>query len=382
MWVQALNLINFRSYDEVTVECDPGVNIFVGPNGQGKTNIVEAIYYLATLSSHRVSSDQPLVKSGAESAVIRAMFVEADKSVSIDLEIKPGKTNRAKVNRSQVTRSRDILGIIRAVMFSPEDLSLVKGDPGERRIFLDETLIQRFPRFSGVKADYEKVLKQRNALLRSPNKENIESTLEVWDDQLIKLGTEIIFHRVQLINDLQPFFIERYHTISGGQQAVSSSNVALEYQSKFMSSVDLAPLEIASEFKDALSTRRRDELIRGVTLVGPHRDELLLTLGELPIKGFASHGESWSASLALRLASADVLRADGVEPIMILDDVFAELDTMRRETLVELVREAPQVFITAAVEGDIPMSIGGVTSRVSLGTVQRLDPVEQVESHD
>jgi len=358
------------------------VNIFVGPNGQGKTNIVEAIYYLATLSSHRVSSDQPLVKNGAESAVIRAMFVEADKSVSIDLEIKPGKTNRAKVNRSQVTRSRDILGIIRAVMFSPEDLSLVKGDPGERRNFLDETLIQRFPRFSGVKADYEKVLKQRNALLRSPNKIDIESTLEVWDDQLIKLGTEIIFHRVQLINDLQPFFIDRYHTISGGQQAVSSSNVGLEYQSKFMSSVDLTPLEITSEFKDALSTRRRDELIRGVTLVGPHRDELLLTLGELPIKGFASHGESWSASLALRLASADVLRADGVEPIMILDDVFAELDTMRRETLVELVRDAPQVFITAAVEGDIPLSIGGVTSRVSLGSVQRVALGEQVDSHD
>ena len=382
MWVQALNLINFRSYEDVTVECDPGVNIFVGPNGQGKTNIVEAIYYLATLSSHRVSSDQPLVKTGAESAVIRAMFVEADKSVSIDLEIKPGKTNRAKVNRSQVTRSRDILGIIRAVMFSPEDLSLVKGDPGERRNFLDETLIQRFPRFSGVKADYEKVLKQRNALLRSPNKENIESTLEVWDDQLIKLGTEIIFHRVQLINDLRPFFIDRYHTISGGQQAVSSSNVGLEYQSKFMSSVDLAPLEITNEFKDALSTRRRDELIRGVTLVGPHRDELLLTLGELPIKGFASHGESWSASLALRLTSADVLRADGVEPIMILDDVFAELDTMRRETLVELVRDAPQVFITAAVEGDIPLSIGGVTSCVSLGSVQRAHPDEQVDSHD
>jgi DNA replication and repair protein RecF len=382
MWVQALNLINFRSYEDVTVECEPGVNIFVGPNGQGKTNIVEAIYYLATLSSHRVSSDQPLVKTGAESAVIRAMFVEADKSVSIDLEIKPGKTNRAKVNRSQVTRSRDILGIIRAVMFSPEDLSLVKGEPGERRNFLDETLIQRFPRFSGVKADYEKVLKQRNALLRSPNKENIESTLEVWDDQLIKLGTEIIFHRVQLINDLRPFFIDRYHTISGGQQAVSSSNVGLEYQSKFMSSVDLAPLEITNEFKDALSTRRRDELIRGVTLVGPHRDELLLTLGELPIKGFASHGESWSASLALRLASADVLRADGVEPIMILDDVFAELDTMRRETLVELVRDAPQVFITAAVEGDIPLSIGGVTSCVSLGSVQPAHPDEQVDSHD
>jgi len=267
-------------------------------------------------------------------------------------------------------------------MFSPEDLSLVKGDPGERRNFLDETLIQRFPRFSGVKTDYEKVLKQRNALLRSPNKENIESTLEVWDDQLIKLGTEIIFHRVQLINDLQPFFIDRYHTISGGQQAVSSSNVRLEYQSKFMSSVDLAPLEIASEFKEALGIRRRDELIRGVTLVGPHRDELLLTLGELPIKGFASHGESWSASLALRLASADVLRADGVEPIMILDDVFAELDTMRRETLVELVRDAPQVFITAAVEGDIPLSIGGVTSRVSLGSVQRVVPDEQVNSHE
>ena len=369
MWVQALNLHNFRSYSDVLIECEPGVNILVGSNGQGKTNIVEAIYYLATLTSHRVASDQPLVLAGQDSAVIRARFMEEDRAVNIDVEISPGKTNRANINRSATPRVRDILGIIRAVMFAPEDLSLVKGDPSDRRKFLDETLIQRSPRFAGVKADYEKVLKQRNALLRSPNKDNIDSTLDVWNEQLVRIGTEIIHSRLALLSDLTPFFSQRYAAISGGEQAVSSSVISLGYQSKYLSSTELSPLEIASEFTAALHDRKKDELIRGVTLVGPHRDDFFITLGDLPLKGFASHGESWSAALGLRIASADVLRSDGVEPIIILDDVFAELDTLRRETLAELITDAPQVFITAAVESDIPQSMGGKRYLVSKGNV-------------
>ena len=369
MWVQTLNLIDFRSYSDVVIECEPGVNILVGANGQGKTNVVEAIYYLATLSSHRVAADQPLVRHGTDAAIIRAVFREDDRSVSIDLEISPGKSNRAKINRSPAARARDILGVIRAVMFAPEDLALVKGDPSDRRNILDAALIQRSPRFAGVKSEYERILKQRNALLRSSNRDHIDSTLDVWNEQLINIGTEIIHSRIQLINDLQPFFTGRYHTISGGDQAVSSSAITINYQSKFLSSNQLTPTEISSEFTENLAQRRKDELVRGVTLVGPHRDDFLITLGELPLKGFASHGESWSAALALRVASADVLRSDGIEPIIILDDVFAELDTLRRNTLVDLVREAPQVFITAAVESDIPPSLGGRRYQVTLGNV-------------
>lgn len=370
MWVQALNLHNFRSYSDVLIECEPGINILVGANGQGKTNVVEAIYYLATLSSHRVASDQPLVCAGHNSAIIRARFMEEDRSVNIDLEISPGKSNRANINRSPAARVRDVLGIIRAVMFAPEDLALVKGDPADRRKFLDETLIQRSPRFAGVKADYEKIVKQRNALLRSPNKENIDSTLDVWNEQLVRVGTEIIHSRIELLRDLQPFFAERYAAISGGDHAVSSSVISVIYQSQYLSSTELSPAEIADEFRETLAARRKDELIRGVTLVGPHRDDFFISLGDLPLKGFASHGESWSAALALRIASADVLRSDGVEPIIILDDVFAELDTIRRETLAELVADAPQVFITAAVESDIPMSMGGKRYVVTKGSVQ------------
>lgn len=370
MWVQALNLHNFRSYSDVVIECEPGINILIGSNGQGKTNVVEAIYYLATLSSHRVASDQPLVLAGQTSAVIRARFMEEERSVNIDIEISPGRANRANINRSPAPRVRDILGIIRAVMFAPEDLALVKGDPSDRRKFLDETLIQRSPRFAGVKADYEKILKQRNALLRSPNKENIESTLDVWNEQLIRVGTEIIHSRVELIRDLQPFIAERYAAISGGDQAVSSSVISVSYQSQYLSSTELAPSEIAEEFRSTLGARKKDELVRGVTLVGPHRDDFYITLGDLPLKGFASHGESWSAALGLRLASADVLRSDGVEPIILLDDVFAELDTLRRDTLADLVADAPQVFITAAVESDIPISMGGKRYFVTKGSVQ------------
>jgi len=372
MWVQALNLINFRSYSDVYIECEPGINILIGSNGQGKTNIVEAIYYLATLSSHRVAADSPLVKTGTDSAVIRAQFLEDDRSVSIDLEIAPGKSNRAKINRSPAGRVRDVLGIIRAVMFAPEDLALVKGDPSDRRSFLDATLIQRSPRFAGIKSDYEKILKQRNALLRSPNRDNVDSTLDVWNEQLVRVGTEIIHSRIQLIQDLEPFLKARYRIISGGDNAVSSSEISIAYQSKFLSSTQLSPAEISTEFKNEIEARKRDELIRGVTLVGPHRDDFMMTLGDLPLKGFASHGESWSAALALRISSADVLRADGVEPIIILDDVFAELDVIRRNTLIELVRDAPQVFITAAVDSDIPESIGGRRYRVTLGSVTPL----------
>lgn len=375
MWVQTLHLDSFRSYNEALIEFVPGVNVLIGLNGQGKTNIVEAIYYLATLTSHRVASENPLVSSGKTSAVIRARINEDDRAVAIDIEITPGKTNRAKINRSPLPRVRDVLGIVRVIIFAPEDLALVKGDPSERRSFMDHTLIQRTPRFMGVKSDYEKVLRQRNALLKSANRDNIDSTLEVWNEQLSRLGAEITHTRIQFIRDLKPHIRKRYHSISGGENAVSSSEIYLIYQSKYLpegGNETLNQNEIQDYILEELFARKKDELIRGMTLVGPHRDELFIGLGDLPLKGYASHGESWSAALALRVASADVLKADGIEPILILDDVFAELDVMRRATILELTENAPQVFITAAVESDIPIELGGARFNVSLSTVTRV----------
>ncbi len=381
MWVQTLHLDNFRSYKKLHIEFVPGVNVLVGSNGQGKTNIVEAIYYLATLNSHRIASENPLVSTGKTSAVIRARINEADRAVAIDIEITPSKTNRAKLNRSPVPRVRDILGIVRVIMFSPEDLSLVKGDPSERRSFMDQTLIQRTPRFIGVKSDYEKVLRQRNALLKSFNRKNIDSTLDVWNEQLAQLGAEITHTRIQFIRDIKPFIHDRYHAISGGENAVSESKISITYQSKYLSESEIELLtqdEIKTQILEQLDVRKKDELIRGITLVGPHRDELFIGLGELPVRGYASHGECWSAALALRVASADVLRADGIEPILILDDVFAELDEIRRTTILELTRDAPQVFITAAVDSNVPTELGGARFHVSLGSVVPLGG----ESHE
>ena len=372
MWVQTLHLDNFRSYKEAHVEFAPGVNVLVGSNGQGKTNIVEAIYYLATLNSHRVASENSLVKSGELSAVIRSKINQDDRALTIDIEINPGKTNRAKLNRSPVPRVRDILGIVRVIMFAPEDLALVKGDPNERRNFMDQTLIQRTPKFMGIKSDYEKVLRQRNALLKSSHRENIDSTLHVWNEQLAQLGAEITHSRIQFIRDLTPFICTRYHLISGGEKAVSASEISLTYQSKYLTEGDLESLthnDIKEQILGQLDLRKREEFVRGVTLVGPHRDELFIRLGVLPLKGYASHGESWSAALALRVASADVLKADGIEPILILDDVFAELDVLRRTTILELTQDAPQVFITAAVESDVPTEIGGARFHISSDSI-------------
>jgi DNA replication and repair protein RecF len=372
MWVQTLHLDNFRSYKEAHVEFAPGVNVLVGSNGQGKTNIVEAVYYLATLNSHRVASENSLVKSGELSAVIRSKINQDDRALTIDIEINPGKTNRAKLNRSPVPRVRDILGIVRVIMFAPEDLALVKGDPNERRNFMDQTLIQRTPKFMGVKSDYEKVLRQRNALLKSSHRENIDSTLHVWNEQLAQLGAEITHSRIQFIRDLTPFICMRYHLISGGEKAVSASEISLTYQSKYLTEGDLESLthnDIKEQILGQLDLRKREEFVRGVTLVGPHRDELFIRLGVLPLKGYASHGESWSAALALRVASADVLKADGIEPILILDDVFAELDVLRRTTILELTQDAPQVFITAAVESDVPTEISGARFHISSDSI-------------
>ncbi|AWZ06414.1 MULTISPECIES: DNA replication/repair protein RecF [unclassified Streptomyces] len=378
MHVSHLSLADFRSYARAEVPLDPGVTAFVGPNGQGKTNLVEAIGYLATLGSHRVSSDAPLVRMGAERAVIRGAVIQGERQQLVELELNPGRANRARINRSSQVRPRDVLGIVRTVLFAPEDLALVKGDPGERRRFLDELVTARSPRMAAVRSDYERVLKQRNTLLKSAamarrhgGRSMDLSTLDVWDQHLARVGAELLAQRLDLIATLLPLADKAYEQLAPG-----GGPLALTYKASAGEAVDRGEARTREALYEvllaALVEVRKQEIERGVTLVGPHRDDLVLRLGELPAKGYASHGESWSYALALRLASYELLRSEGSEPVLILDDVFAELDTRRRERLAELVAPGEQVLVTAAVDDDVPGVLVGTRFAVSGGEVTRL----------
>ncbi|MEU9106687.1 DNA replication/repair protein RecF [Streptomyces xanthophaeus] len=378
MHVSHLSLADFRSYARAEVPLDPGVTAFVGPNGQGKTNLVEAIGYLATLGSHRVSSDAPLVRMGADRAIIRAAVTQGERQQLVELELNPGRANRARINRSSQVRPRDVLGIVRTVLFAPEDLALVKGDPGERRRFLDELVTARSPRMAAVRSDYERVLKQRNTLLKSAamarrhgGRSMDLSTLDVWDQHLARAGAELLAQRLDLIATLLPLADKAYEQLAPG-----GGPLGLAYRSSAGEPVDSGEARTREALYEALLAAlaevRKQEIERGVTLVGPHRDDLLLRLGELPAKGYASHGESWSYALALRLASYELLRSEGSEPVLILDDVFAELDARRRERLAELVAPGEQVLVTAAVDDDVPGVLAGARFGVSGGEVTRL----------
>ncbi|MFJ9940885.1 DNA replication/repair protein RecF [Streptomyces erythrochromogenes] len=378
MHVSHLSLADFRSYARAEVPLDPGVTAFVGPNGQGKTNLVEAVGYLATLGSHRVSSDAPLVRMGADRAVVRAAVTQGERQQLVELELNPGRANRARINRSSQVRPRDVLGIVRTVLFAPEDLALVKGDPGERRKFLDELVTARSPRMAGVRSDYERVLKQRNTLLKSAamarrhgGRSMDLSTLDVWDQHLARAGAELLAQRLDLIATLLPLADKAYEQLAPG-----GGPLGLAYKCSAGEPVDSGEARTREALYEvllaALGEVRKQEIERGVTLVGPHRDDVALRLGELPAKGYASHGESWSYALALRLASYELLRSEGSEPVLILDDVFAELDARRRERLAELVAPGEQVLVTAAVDDDVPGVLVGARFGVSGGEVTRL----------
>ncbi|KWT61488.1 recombinase RecF [Streptomyces albus subsp. albus] len=378
MHVSHLSLADFRSYARVEVPLDPGVTAFVGPNGQGKTNLVEAVGYLATLGSHRVSSDAPLVRMGAERAIVRAAVVQGERQQLVELELNPGKANRARINRSSQVKPRDVLGIVRTVLFAPEDLALVKGDPGERRRFLDELITARSPRMAGVRSDYDRVLKQRNTLLKSAalarrhgGRQMDLSTLDVWDQHLARVGAELLAQRLDLIAALQPLADKAYEQLAPGGGPLS-----MEYRGSAGEGLGGASTreELYGLLIESLGAARKNEIERGVTLVGPHRDDLLLKLGQLPAKGYASHGESWSYALALRLASYDLLRGEGNEPVLVLDDVFAELDSRRRERLAELVAPGEQVLVTAAVDDDVPGVLSGARFAVSEGVAEKVTP--------
>ncbi|TDO14994.1 DNA replication and repair protein RecF [Mycobacterium sp. BK086] len=357
MYVRHLALRDFRSWQNVELELAPGRTVFVGPNGFGKTNLVEALWYCATLGSHRVATDAPLIRAGAERAVVSTIVVNEGRELAVDIEIAAGRANKARLNRSPVRSTREVLGAVRAVLFAPEDLALVRGDPGERRRYLDELASVRRPRVAGIRADYEKVLKQRTALLKSAAGARFRGdvgaleTLDVWDGHLAAHGAQLMAARIELTNLLAPEVEKAYQLL-----APASRPAAIAYRSSVELSDDAGQdveyLEAA--LLAGLAAKRGAELERGVCLVGPHRDDLELRLGDQPAKGFASHGESWSMALALRLASYELLRTEGSEPVLILDDVFAELDNARRRALAGVAADAEQVLITAAVGEDIP----------------------------
>lgn len=379
MRVGNLELHDFRSYETAQLEFQPGVNVLIGPNGVGKTNIVEAVGYASTLDSHRVAADLPLIRSGAESAVIRLEVILGGRTLRAEIAINPGRSNRLQISGSPV-RPRDFVGQLRSVTFAPEDLALVKGDPAERRKFLDDVLAQRAPRYSGVRSDYERVVRQRSTLLkslagaRSSARSEAESTLQVWDDQLATTGASLLFGRLSLLGELAPLVNTAYAAVAPGKPA------SLSYDHR---SLKLVPVHTALPrsvdqleqiLRDEIASRRSDELARGVTLVGPHRDDVTLTIGDLTAKSHASHGECWSLALALRLGSFELMRLiddGGGDPVLILDDVFAELDQGRRNALVKVADSSEQVLVTAAVAQDVPDILASASFIVTEGAVQR-----------
>lgn len=390
MYLRSLHLGDFRSWASLDLELTPGVTVFAGPNGNGKTNIVEAVGYLAHLSSHRVSGDAALVREGCDSARVSATAVNHGRELTAHLVINTRGANKAAVNRTSLRNQRGLAGIVRTTMFAPEDLALVRGEPEQRRHFLDQVVAARYPRLAGVRADYDKVLRQRNALLKSASSPvAVADTLDVWDAQLAHLGGEIMSARVQVVHDLAPHVEESYARLAPGSRPALISytstvdaelaDVGVDPAGTYLVDPDVAEAVLLSR----LAQRRNAEVERGITLTGPHRDDLQLILGTQPAKGFASHGESWSFALTLRLASHRMQRADGTEPLVILDDVFAELDRARRRALVDLAGEAEQVLITAAVDEDIPADLREIAQVHAVrahmtddGRVSELDPAD------
>jgi len=361
MYVSKLSLTNFRSYPQLDLSFNPGVTTFVGNNGAGKTNVAESLIFLAFLTSHRTPTNQPLIALGADQAVIRSEIVRGDRNLQIDLEINANKANRAKINQNPTKSQREILGACQVIYFSPEDLDLVRGEPTGRRDFLDKLLITKTPRLAGVLSDYDRVLKQRNTLLRTRAP---QSAIAPWTEQLINFSSVITAERIALVDSLNPLVTANYKELNEVKPA------SIIYKSN-VDGLTTDPDINKKLIEEKLLERQYQEIERGVTLVGPHRDDLILQLGDFPAKGYASHGESWSFAISLKIASLELLKSQGLDPILILDDVFAELDTNRRARLVQATKLAEQTIVTAAVEGDLPADLNDARFYVSNGKVTK-----------
>ena len=362
MLITNLKLTNYRSYTTLDLNLGGGITIFVGRNGEGKTNIAESILYLTFLTSHRASGNTPLVKLGANAAYIRAKVKYPEREILVELEINIDKANRAKINQNPTRSQKEIFGIVQAIYFSPEDLDIVRGDPAERRRFIDQLLTLRSPRVAAVISDYERAVKQRNSLLKT--RASIQA-LEPWDKQVADFGGQLISLRLSGLAQLTPLFNQIYKEISNVKPAEIIYKSSLEGTSENAT-------ENSEKIMEKLIVNRSLELERGLTLTGPHRDDLLLMLGDHQVKGYASHGESWSIALSLKLATYNLLKSDGLSPILILDDVFSELDEERREKLAQLAKTAEQTIITVAVESDLPKSLSGDKYLVKSGSVSKL----------
>lgn len=379
MFVTHLSVTDFRNYSAAELDLVAGVNVFVGSNGQGKTNLVEAVEYLSTMSSHRVSATAPLIRAGAESAILRARVQASrgdERLITLELEVTNGRSNVARLNRAPLARSRDLIGALRTVVFSPIDLAIVRGDPSDRRAWLDTLVTTRWPRMAGVRADLEKILRQRNSLLKAMSGKSMrqaaaeeETTLQAWNEALARVGAELLHARLDTLADVLPYAAAAYETIAPVNNQISA---------QYKTPLDLAGIPVdavrgtlEARLLEAMAQRRRDEIARGVTLVGPQRDDVTLSIGSLPAKGYASHGESWSLALALKLGGFALVRADGIEPVLVLDDVFSELDAIRRERLAEAVADAEQVLITAAVGADVPDFPAAQRFQVEAGVVHQ-----------
>ena len=360
MWLKSLQLANFRNYSQLNLDLSSGQVLLYGQNGEGKTNLVEAISYLSTLESHRVTGYQSLIQQGQTTAQLSGKVNQNSRELLIGVELNKEASNRYFLNGSARKKTSEVLGLVRTVSFSPEDLDLIRRDPSDRRKFLDSSLVQLKPRLSGVKADYERVLKQRNALLKSARgvKNPELSTLEIWDDQLVALGTELAAERLELVTALSPLLQTFYTALSDSKDEVSLrvvSAVGSDENEKW-TDIERDPKIYSQLFYERLESLRKKELERGITLAGPHRDELLIDKAGLLAKTHASQGEAWSLALGLKLALGDVSRKTSNigDPILLLDDVFAVLDKGRRERLVEFVTDYEQVIITAADETMAP----------------------------
>lgn len=395
MYVRRLGLCDFRSWAHVDLELGTGATVLVAPNGYGKTNLVEALWYSATLGSYRVAGDAPLVRVGATRALVSTIVVNDGRELALDVEITAGRANKLRLNRTAVRNAREVIGVLRAVLFAPEDLAMVRGDPGERRRYLDDLASVRRPRIAGIRVDYDRVLRQRTALLKNASgvlrrgghgeradcaDRDVGSSIDVWDEQLATHGAELMAARIDLVNQLAPEVEKAYQLL-----APERRKAAIAYRPN----LEMAPEELTGDvvhlkeaLLTALSRRRSAELERGVCLVGPHRDELELRLGDRPVKGFASHGESWSVALALRLAAYELLRDEGPEPVLLLDDVFAELDGARRRALAKVAGSAEQSLVTTAVPEDIPAEWGATQVLITLAAADegRVSKVAEIIS--